>query len=156
VTNKQILNIKHTDSKIIIRFPLKPLTIFSHVFFCFLLFCFGIYSKNASVWVIIFSFTCFSFFVSNMIMLYLRKLVIDRDQKTVSYFSYFYRTFEFSDIIFLESKVDIGMDEPDRYFLLFKLKNKVIRVETQSEEQSETLRGEIVALINNGRLTFRR
>ena len=154
MAGRQILNIKHKDNKMIIRFPPKLLTIASHVAFFFMVLIGGLYSEGSSAWGIIFSCVCFAVIVSSMTMSYLRQLIIDKDRETISYFSYFYRTFNFSDIIALRSAVDVSTDRGERYFLVIKLKNRTINVETQSKEQSNMLRGEIAELTDNVRLSF--
>jgi len=148
LTDRKTIKVKRKDNKIIIKFPAGiPAILSPVVFFFFIVFAeWRPHTEDASAWAVIFSYTCLVFFVLSYIMLFMRKIIIDKDKKTITYFSYFYQTYNFSDVIYMRSEFD-RIDNSE-YFLLIELRQKAIRVKTRSYEQSEMLRMEILSIIN--------
>jgi len=156
MVNKQVLHIKHKGNLVIIKFPVTVLQVLFPLFFSvfFVLPATRYSSGNASAFDTIFAAACFSFIVLNYLMLFMRKLTIDKDKETVTYYSFYSRTFAFHEIEYLKSEV-VADSESTYYYLEIKLHNKKINVKTRSEKQSEMLRTHLVAYTNNGRLAFR-
>ena len=154
--SKHALNVKNKGNLVVIRFPITAL----HALFPLLSVVFVILpatrysSGNASAFDNIVAAAVFSYMLLSYLMLFMRKLTIDKDKETVTYYSLYSRTFAFHEIVSLKCET-ISDDESISHHLLIKLHNKTIKVRTRSDKQSELLQTELVALTNNGRLAFR-
>ena len=150
MTGRRKLNIKYKDNKVIIRFPVSYTTLLFHLFFFFLVVLkFGVYPEGESTRNTVISYTCFGIGTVSIIMMYMRKLTINKKERIMVYYSYFKRTFEYSDIVFMESIFDTAAGESGRCYLQIQLKSRIIKIKTQSEEQNKMLLSEIEALMNS-------
>ena len=156
MVNKQVLYIRQKGNLVIIRFPVTVFQALFPLFFSvfFILPAVRYSSGSASAVDAIITAACLSIILLNYLMLFMRKLIIDKEKETVTYYSYYSRTFAFREIVFLKSEV-VSDDESTSYHLAITLHGKTIKVKTQSEKQSEMLRTELVAFTSNGRLAFR-
>ena len=135
------IKVKQADDKIVIKFPSSYWSIIFHLII-FAIIVAQTFFIAAPLEARIFSYLFFAIMLSNIVMSYLRNLTIDTRSETITYFSYFRSTFDFRDIEYMQSIVD-NRFEHDSYYLQITLKNKTIKIHTQSDKQSTELYREI-------------
>lgn len=152
--NHKILSIKNDGNKIRIKFPVK---IYIYILFSFVLLVAiisAIFFKDffsvpefAVFWLILLILNALNFTIR-----FFRVLVIDKDKKIITYFSILKKTFRIDDILTLNTNVDPDPEGLTRFYLIISVRKKNIKVETQSEEQSQMLLKEISSFKQNSGL----
>ena len=155
--SRKTIDIKNENEKIIIKFPfgIGMLICYIVVFICIIV---------AAIWVsrhfreildrantfqiILLILACILIFLGNIvgfIMLFIRKVIIDKEKKQITYISFYKKSFDIQSITKMECKIKYG-DGSTAYFLLIWHNDKKIKIETQSDEQSQSLKDIINSL----------
>ena len=147
------LSIKTEDSKITIHFPVGIGTIIIYIFIFLsivglpLFFIGKIQNIDIAIVAGILVYGILVIFnVVSFVMHFLRKLTIDKEQRTCTYFSYFKKTFGIDEILTLDTDTVDNSESFTNYYLIIGTISQTIKIKTQSNEQSLKLREEILAL----------
>jgi hypothetical protein len=114
---------------------------------------FFLYSFTAFIAMVILCGLITIFNAITFILFFLRKLIINKENKTITYFSFFKRTFKVDQITKVYTIIDDSSEGVNGYYLTLKTASKTIEIRTQSDEQSQLLLQEILALkepVNDG------
>ena len=82
--------------------------------------------------------------IMNIIRFFVRKVIIDKENKSITYVSLYKKSFDVQQITKMECKKSYG--ETDYFYLVIWLNNKKIKIRTESEEQSQALKDVINSL----------
>ena len=154
LTADERLAAKYETNMKIIKFPVSVSTIIIYIFVLLcgialpLFFIENLNSDNLSIFigVAVFCGVLTIFNTTSFIMRFLRKLIIDKEKRILTYFSFFKRKFEVDEILTMNNVVKENSEGENKYYLAIDTRFKQIKVLTQSDEQSILLRNEILSL----------
>jgi len=103
-------------------------------------------NHSAFIGIIVFSGALTVFNIISFVVRFLRKLIIDKEKRTLTYVSFSKKTFGVDEILTMKNEVKENSEGENKYYLIIDTRFKQIKVITQSDEQSILLRDEILSL----------
>jgi len=153
LNNHKTLSVQNDGERLIIKFPVRT---FTFVFSLLVVLALPIipillpldFLGDSLVIGIIYYICVIIFNVYYFIQLFTRKLVINKNERTITYNSFLKRVFNIDEIDKMENKSHFSGEGGTSYSLAVYIHNRRIKIETESNEQSLALKEEISSFIN--------